>query len=787
MPDQNLPIKLFYKRGDYDQRATPGGGSKELPQWVQTAVELQAKGAVFQQVLTETARSLAVRPPDKSYIPAVVKVELHSYALAKASRTAVGELFNRTKTDYNFIGSIQQSELLVRVDDAQHLGLITQKMAEPLAFQVGLSAISEVVAFKPSIELPTDPAATPLKVKLINYQNRQLNQRVEATFEEVLRQLDVSYHKVRYTATLNVFEVREARLDALAAIQEFEALLSISPVPMYSVGLDEMGSGPAIPVKVPISGQDYPVIGILDSGIEPIDHLRDWLDPRGYCAVPEEDIDRAHGTHVAGIVEYGDELERKAWVGGSGYKLLDATVFPRRDLPVSESDLIIRIEEAISEFPDVKIWNLSGGGTGTCDEQDFSDFGKALDELQDRFKVVICKSAGNCHNFERALPKARIARAADSVRSLVVASMAHVRSNPYEVEVDFPSPFSRVGFAPNNLIKPDLAHYGGNSGRQADGKLSYTGVNTFSIGGGIVQMAGTSFSTPRVTALLGGLNQRLAEKFDPLLLKTLVVHSASYPANLTLNPITRLKELGYGRPQSVEQIIYNSAHGITLILRDKLVRGGYIEMWDFPFPEEMIDNAQYYGEVIITLVSATRLDGSQGPEYCQSDLTVSFGTYDYVQPTVTKKKNPKNPLQKVNPENFLLSSAYGAAYRKHNDSPFTRERQLRDYEGKYHPVKKYAVNLEELRNSKRKAGLTAPKKWFLKLEGLFAQAAEMAAVADGEELSQEFCLAITIRDPRQQHDVYSSVTRHLTTSNFQHNNIQLRNQVPVQLRNSRGS
>ncbi|RSK23854.1 hypothetical protein [Hymenobacter metallilatus] len=80
--------------------------------------------------------------------------------------------------------------------------------------------------------------------------------------------------------------------------------------------------------------------------------------------------------------------------------------------------------------------------------------------------------------------------------------------------------------------------------------------------------------------------------------------------------------------------------------------------------------------------------------------------------------------------------------------------------------------------------MVAPKKWFLKVEGLFAQAAESAARQTGEELSQEFCIAITIRDPRQQYDVYSSVTRHLTASNFQHNNIQLRNQVPVQLRNA---
>ena len=55
-------------------------------------------------------------------------------------------------------------------------------------------------------------------------------------------------------------------------------------------------------------------------------------------------------------------------------------------------------------------------------------------------------------------------------------------------------------------------------------------------------------------------------------------------------------------------------------------------------------------------------------------------------------------------------------------------------------------------------------------------------VADGEV----FCLIVTIRAPLQRHDVYSSVTRSLTLNNFQHNNIQLRNEVNLNLRNTSG-
>jgi hypothetical protein len=788
MPDQNLPIKIFYKRGQYDQRATEGMGSKQLPKWVEGPAELAAKSEVFQQALAVTATGFANRPTDKTFIPAVMKVALRSQALSKKPRAAVGELFNQNKTEYNFIGSVQPSEFLVRVDSPQHLEFIARNVAQPQAFQLGMSAINELAPFEPLIELPQDLTGTVLKAKLIYFQQRHLDERIEASFETTLRQQQVTFSKIKYTADLTVYELQPTTLDALKAVQDFEALLSITPAPVYGVGVDEGTAAIAIPIKVPVPGQDYPTIGILDSGIEPIDHLREWIDPRSYLGVAPEDLDRRHGTGVASIVLYGDELQGKSWVGHGAYKLLDATVFPRRGKALTEGELINRIKEAIARFPDVKIWNLSGGGETSCPEQDFSDFGKALDAIQDLNRVLISKSAGNCKNFEQFLPKARISRAADSVRSLVVASMAHHQGPDDDVSEDWPSPFSRSGFGPNNLAKPDIAHYGGNSGAPRNGqKSTYTGVNAFSLAGGIVQLAGTSFSTPRITALLGGINQRLADGFDPLLLKTLVMHSARYPAALTLDPITRLKELGYGRPGSVEQILYTNQHEIIIILRDKLIKGGYLEMWDFPFPEELVDNGHYYGEVILTLVGATRLDGTQGAEYCQSDLKVALGTYDRIIPSTSKRKRPLNPYQKENGRNLLLPDAYGKLKgTKYLSSPFTSERQLRKYEGKYHPVKKFAINLDELLKSK-KVGLEAPKKWFLKIEGLFAQAAESAAVQTGEELSQEFCLAITIRDPRQQQDVYSSVTRHLTASSFQHNNIQLRNQVPVQLRNASDS
>ena len=470
------------------------------------------------------------------------------------------------------------------------------------------------------------------------------------------------------------------------------------------------------------------------------------------------------------------------------FRLVDATVFPKPGIYVDEDELVDNIDSAIRKYPDIKIWNLSLGTRKECSDYEFSDFGKALDAIQDKHDVLICKSAGNCDNFTRRQPKQRIANSADSIRSLVVGSMAHMRGEHDLVPEGYPSPFSRTGFAPNNLIKPDITHFGGNGGLKPDGTTSQTGVSSFDIRGGISKKIGTSFSTPRATALLAGLNHRLAEGFDPLLLKALLIHSAKYPSHLELGPTDRLKEMGYGRPSSVDEIIYNSPNDVTLILRDTLVKGeGYIEILDFPFPQELVnEEGEYYGEIVLTLVAGAYLDGSQGSEYCQSNIKVSFGTYDRIIQRDTAKPSILNDLGKENPVNVLLPSNYARRYQRYLNSSFTAERQLRTYTGKFHPVKKYAVNLSEMTASRRRLGLGAPKKWFLRLDGLFAQAAEIAAEANGEELSQDFTLIITIRDPLKKNDVYSSVTRGLSTNNFQHSDVKLRNEVKVSLRNSLG-
>lgn len=50
----------------------------------------------------------------------------------------------------------------------------------------------------------------------------------------------------------------------------------------------------------------------------------------------------------------------------------------------------------------------------------------------------------------------------------------------------------------------------------------------------------------------------------------------------------------------------------TLILRDTLAKGEYIDIMDFPMPKSLIKNGFYTGQIIATLVYDPILDPTQG-------------------------------------------------------------------------------------------------------------------------------------------------------------------------------
>ena len=777
MENKNLPIKLFKKREEVDDRRTEGMCNDELPKWALTREQLLEKSAEFISVIDETKTILQQRQKRNNHLPAVVKVSLNEKAIAKTHRSQVGKLFN-VNYKFNFVGMSDECDLLIKIDTPQDADRIVRNLNLINDNAHGLSSISKMNLYSPTIE--TEPGGT-LKARLFNFNDYNLNRIVEQLFREDLELYDIGYKRVQYADDLTIYKLENVTQDQLHEIENFEALYSIAPMPKLTIGLDFVEEDKTIAIKNPIDGVEYPIVGVLDSGIEPTEQLKPWLEQDSFSPYPDNLLDKSHGTFVAGIIVYGDDLENKTWTGMNGCKLYSAAVFPNLHLEtIDEDQLIENIREAINSRPDIKIWNLSGGLKTECDLHDFSDFGKFLDSIQQKNDIVICKSAGNCNNFIIPAMPQRIPKSADTLRSIVVGSIAHAKGVNDIADVHWPSPFTRTGFGPNHLIKPDVTHYGGNAGKTPQGRMSTSGVCSFAADGKIVSNVGTSFSTPRITALTAGLDHKIAENFNPLLLKALIIHSAKYPSAVNLNAVEKIKSMGYGLPEDVDNILYNSPNEITLILQDTITKGSYYEILDFPYPADMIENGLFYGEITLTLVSSPLLDSSSATEYCQSNIEASFGTYDRVKERDISLRHILNEYGPEGAINLLREALYSKRAMDNPLNEFSTERILRNYGKKFHPVKKYSINLDELTESNSVKALTAPKKWYLRLEGLFnAYAEAKAANNDAIELSQEFCMIITIKDRRNNRDVYNTVSRQLNNDNFISQNIRLRNEVNI--------
>ncbi|MEY3501608.1 MAG: hypothetical protein RL308_3281, partial [Bacteroidota bacterium] len=774
---KNLPIKFFQKR-QKDQLDTEGGGARTMPPWVDQTI-IAEKSIYIRDVLKTVASSLSEKVKVSSYIPSVVKVKVNKEAIAKTYRKEIGNLFNNGKL--NIIGISGEDELLIKIDNEVDLQKIVKNFEKlENAFPsytnlVGISAISDIEEFKAQVDDGLSEGNV-LKIKLFNYGNSELNRILARAFENYCRNKKIDFKNTSYSADLNIYRITGITVDTLDELKNFDGVQLVTEMPTYDITLDEVMSEAVLPIRLPEAGKEYPTVGILDTGIANIPHLAPWIHSESVTYYVEDDINKKHGTFVAGVLLYGDQLEGKEYTGFEGCKLFEAIVMP--DLAkqkMYESELIEQIRDAVSRNEHIKIWNLSLGTDIEADLYEFSDFAKALDEIQEQHDVLICKSAGNCQNFKVNAPKGRITKSADTVRGIFVGSLAQDKNATDYADKHNPSPFSRKGPGPSYLIKPDVVHIGGNAGLNAENAVTINPVKSFSPDGGITEGVGTSFSTPRIAAIAAGLDFMLKDNFNATLLKALIIHSAKYPEEMKVAISDKLDTVGFGMPSNIQNILYNEPNEITLILQDTLEKGNFVDILDFPFPQSMIDeDGYYYGEITVTLVTAPILEVSQGAEYCQSNIDVMFGSYDNKIERDTSKPLIKNPIGAEGRQNILDSTMYSKKVNKNFDSAFSTERMLVAYGTKFQPVKKWSVNFDEFTDRNKEKFLKGPKNWYLKLKGLYRDFTESKCELQNITPSQEFTLIITIKDTKKRGNIYNEVTQMLDSFSFVHSNVKIR-------------
>lgn len=411
----------------------------------------------------------------------------------------------------------------------------------------------------------------------------------EREWEDFLESLSLSYEKKEYFPSYYIYKIEEPNEEMKTFLSQRKEIAYFHEMYSYYLNFQTKKIEGNYPKwKGSQVEKDYPVVGVIDNGIADFSLFGDWIlrTETSYC--PEKQR-ATHGTFVAGVILFGDELAGSDWVGGEKVQVLDATIVPDFSLyQLEEDELLFRLRKVVEDHPWVKIWNLAISIRYGVDLDRISEFGLLLDYLQEKNQILICKSCGNGNFTLRKEERDHILHGSDSARALVVAACNSKREL---------SSFSLSGRGHQILEKPDVAMYGGDVFWNEEGKRKIEGVLSFSEEGELVSSFGTSFATARITSLLGNV---LFWKKDasPLFLKALLVQSASGGER---------HYLGYGCPKN--------SQGLREEFENSFYREGSLTEESLCYIVPKTGN-----RLLVSLSSDIVVDYEQEQDYILSDL-----------------------------------------------------------------------------------------------------------------------------------------------------------------------
>ncbi|MEG0293760.1 S8 family peptidase [Enterococcus sp.] len=784
--NREYPIIKFNQR-EQDDAKTPGGGGDKKPGFTLSGTELNEKG-IF--ILDQINTIIDNWEDDViNDIPKMVEVKYIEKAKAKSHQSKIIDMFN----NYNLttqVGATSNDGIIVQVITDNQLNEIKKKFENPKENDIAISAIKTVERYIPKVN---ESELNQYNITFWNLMEKKVNEEIKEKVKTELSRNGIDFIESSFGSGEEVLEVSNVTLDKLEFIKRLPVKKIESTEKVNPFRLDNLEDVTDLPKLSFDPNKEYPVVGLLDSGVEINTYTSEWVERGEGCQYQNNQLDMSHGTYIASLLIHGDNFNGLNDFSIEGCKIIDVPILPNHQIDVK--DLIHNIEEAVSNNLEVKIWNLSVSIEGEVDEIEFSTFAKNLDRIQNMYKVLFIKSAGNCVNFYNNEEPKKLSHGADSVQAITVGSLNRNSDQFNIVKSGYPSPYSRAGKGPSYIIKPELVHHGGDLFSTSPTPTSIADYEMsdskgITIGEEIIQKPGTSFSTPKVAKIASEVLQLLNEP-DTLLIKALLIHSATHYSDVELSSEEITKKMGFGKPKHSQSIISeNNSHSVTLMLRSRLDKGKEIDIMDFPFPTTLVEDGNFKGRIIVTLVSNPYLRDDLASEYCQTNLDVKFGTFDEKVPA-TERRAIFNPIKRDESKNVLLDSVYSKRQVKANDE-YNYERTLIKYGEKYYPVKKYACDLKEFTDANKKY-LDSNRKWFVYLKGEYRDYIEKEQkrtyeeyikgnidVEEYEELGIEFCLLITIYDPDQNVDVYHSVVSELNTHAFQYEEVDISTHIDVQ-------
>lgn len=626
----NPVLRVPFSRNDLGAIDGGGGGAKELvevtPAYRTELVrKLTATKAYLQPKLAEYPGSLGT-----------LVFKLREQGIAKSHRP------NKVAKEAGLenAGHAKLDEMLVAAHSASLNALesviLHRNIKEIIA---NLSAIESIEPWNESRKIPTGRRelfqCLSILVRLFQYLGEEATNFNYDSVIEMLEEQRVDYTLVRQRRGLPLIKINFNVDDEKTIINDLidhPGVRLIIPEPKYF----------ALPVSAtnlegeeladyPEPSEDAPLVAVFDTGVSPVaSALAPWIESRETYIVPP-DTRYEHGTMVSSLVSAAHSLNNShEWIPNTGSKVHDVCALEENGSYIS--DLIIRLNDAVSKRPDIKVWNLSLGGE-PCKEHLFSDFAIELDKLSDQYGILFIVAAGNYTDIPlRTWPNPNdlnnadlISSPGESVRALTVGSISHLDGENTLSTLGTPTPYTRRGPGPVFTPKPDVSHAGGgvhHPWSSGESSLKMLGPDNR-----MCSSFGTSFASPIVASLAAHTWKKIAsnQEFNasPSLIKALLIHSAQL-SSPDYTPKER-RYYGAGLPEEVVETLHDSDDRFTLIFQTYLVPGMRWRKENYPIPASLLSNGKFKGEIIITAAYAPPLDPNSGSEYVRANVELSFG------------------------------------------------------------------------------------------------------------------------------------------------------------------
>lgn len=405
-----------------------------------------------------------------------------------------------------------------------------------------------------------------------------------------------------------IYLAPEVARSALQALEDFTHLRVIRNMPFISTdpaagsvrnlsfSAPPLPAGPAVAPDLRTAIFD----GGFPQGVLP------WVNSIDAPGVPALATSLDHGTHVTTAFLFG-RLDGDEDVLQQPYTNVDhVRVLPSGADDQHVGDVIDRIinhlKNARDEEHSYRFANLSLGPRLPIVDDDPHEWTVRLDDLLSLGDLFLTVAAGN--DGEHGPDLGRIQPPADAVNAFTVGACDTFGPRAQRATFSCMGPGRSPG-----LVKPDVVAFGGDRGKP----LAIFSPVTHTI----AHTLGTSFSAPLALRLAAGVQARIEDELQPIMLHALLVSRAKFRA-----ATHDQRDVGWGiLPESLEELLYSPADEVVVMYQGHIVPGQPLRA-PLPLPPGLSTEGKV--EIAATFAYRAPIDPAHPVNYTRAGLEIRF-------------------------------------------------------------------------------------------------------------------------------------------------------------------